>query len=149
MYTNKELKDKVQDSILTLLCLNPEKAINMLVKGERIDFNYLLNNLYSPVDLEDSSIKECLNRCIFNPSAASISFVEFDDPYKHYDQSIRPIYHCFINETNQSFYFSVFIPYDYKTDLQDDVLSLMKIIKYGSNLVKKIYIPEWEYIETD
>lgn len=148
MYTDKELQAKVEDSLLTLLCLNPREAINMFIKGKRIDFNYLLNNLHLPIDLEDSSIRECLNRCIFNPSVALISFVEFDDPYKHCDDSIRPIYHCFLNETNQSFYFSVFIPYDYEIDLKENLSLLIKLISMDSSLVKKVYIPEWDYVET-
>lgn len=147
MYTDKELQAKVEDSLLTLLCLNPEKAINMLKEGKKIDFNYLLNNLYLSIDLEDSSIKECLNKCIFNPSVASISFTEFNNPYKHCDSSIRPIYHCFLNETNQSFYFSVFIPYEYETDLKENLSLLIKLISTDSSLVKKVYTPEWEDIE--
>lgn len=148
MYTDKELQSKIEDSLLTLLCLNPEEAVSVFVKGKGIDFNYLLNNLHLPIDLEDSNIKEYLNRCIFNPSVALVSFIEFDDPYEHCDGSIRPIYHCFLNETNQSFYFSVFIPYDYETDLKENLSLLIKLISIDSSLVKKIYIPKWDYVET-
>lgn len=149
MYTNKELECLVQDSLTTLLYLNPKEVIDKFVKGEKIDFNYFLNNLAYPFDLKDSKINKCLNKCIFNSSVASISFVEFDDPYKYYDESIRPIYHCFLNETNQSFYFSVFIPYEYEKYLEEnDIRFLIDFVSESSHLIKKIYIPEWDYIET-
>lgn len=38
MYTNKELQNKVIDSVNTILCLNPKEAIRMLRGGKVVDF---------------------------------------------------------------------------------------------------------------